>query len=77
MTPMKKAPQYYKGPNGKNLKMNKLILVTKFKVNVDIGFIQYSLDHEKVTIFRFYISKIYRRMNYLGYVHMEVFKSLM
>lgn len=77
ITPLKKVPNYYSGVCGKNLTYMRLMLVTKFKVEVDLGFLQYSLDGEKLTIFRIYISKIYRRMNYIGYVYLETFKALM
>jgi len=53
------------------------MLQTKFKVEVDLGLLQYSLDGDKLTIFRIYVSKIYRRMNYVGYVYLEAFKALM
>lgn len=46
------------------------MLQTKFKVEVDLGFLQYSLDGDKLTIFRIYISKIYRRMNYVGFIYL-------
>ena len=84
--PMRKVPGYYhyRGRNsgsgglssgsgsgsGSNLKACRIVLVTRFKVNVDIGFLQYLVDESKVTIFRIYISKIYRRMNYVGYVYL-------
>jgi len=53
------------------------MLQTKFKVEVDLGCLQYSLDGDKLTIFRIYVSKIYRRMNYIGYIYLEAFKALM
>ena len=46
----------------------KLILFTKFKVSVDVGFLQYALEQDKLLILRLYVSKIYRKMNYLPYV---------
>ena len=67
---MKKVPNYYSGQCGKNLTYLKIMLLTKFKVEVDIGFLQYSFDGDKLTIFRIYLSKIYRRMNYVGYVYL-------
>jgi hypothetical protein len=70
ITPIKKVPNYYTGQCGKNLIYLKIILQTKFKVEVDLGFLQYSIDGDKITIFRIYVSKIYRRMNYLGYVYL-------
>lgn len=51
--------------------------MTKFKIQVDIGFIQYSLDGDKITIFRIYMSKIYRKMNYIAFVYLEILKLLM
>jgi hypothetical protein len=77
ITPIKKVPNYYAGQCGKNLISVRIMLQTKFKVEVDLGFLQYSLDGDKLTIFRIYISKIYRRMNYVGYVYLEAFKFLM
>lgn len=67
---MKKVPNYYAGQCGKNLTSLRILLQTKFKVEVDIGFLQYSLDGDKLTLFRIYLSKIYRRMNYIGYVYL-------
>jgi len=61
---------YYTGPCGKNLGVLKIGLQTKFKVQVDLGFLQYSLDGDKITIFRIYISKIYRRMNYIAFSYL-------
>jgi len=54
----------------------KLVLFTKFKVSVDIGFLQYTLEGDKVIILRLYISKIYRKMNYLAYVLTEAMRQL-
>lgn len=48
----------------------KIILQTKFKVQVDLGFLQYSLDGDKITVFRIYISKIYRKMNYTAFTYL-------
>lgn len=70
ITAMKKVPNYYSGQCGKNLISLRILLQTKFKVEVDIGFLQYSLDGDKLTLFRIYLSKIYRRMNYIGYVYL-------
>jgi hypothetical protein len=70
VTASKKVPQYYTGQCGKNLYSVKIILHTKFKVEVDLGFLLYSVDGDKLTIFRIYISKIYRKMNYLGYIYL-------
>ena len=70
ITAMKKVPNYYAGQCGKNLLSLRILLQTKFKVEVDIGFLQYSLDGDKLTLFRIYLSKIYRRMNYIGYVYL-------
>lgn len=70
MNPMKKVPLYYSGNCGKNLLCLKIGLLTKFKVHVDLGFLQYSLDGDKITIFRMYISKIYRRMNYIAWTYL-------
>lgn len=70
ITPIKKVPNYYSGQCGQNLTYLKIVLQTKFKVEVDLGFLQYSVDGDKITIFRIYISKIYRRMNYLGYSYL-------
>ena len=70
LTQVKKVPNYYTGQCGKNLGLLRILLQTKFKVEVDLGFLQYSLDGDKLTIFRIYISKIYRRMNYLGYIYL-------
>ena len=67
---MKKVPMYYTGQSGKNLLCLKIGLLTKFKVQVDLGFLQYSLDGDKITIFRIYISKIYRRMNYIAFTYL-------
>ena len=53
------------------------MLQTKFKVEVDLGFLQYSLDGDKLTIFRIYASKIYRRMNFVGFIYLEALKALM
>jgi hypothetical protein len=75
--PLKKVPIYYQGQCGKHLTTLKISLLTKFKVSVDLGFLQYSLDGEKITIFRIYISKIYRRMNYIAFTYLEVLKGLM
>lgn len=52
------------------------MLQTKFKIQVDLGFLQYSLDGDKITIFRIYISKIYRKMNYTAFVYLELLKLL-
>ncbi len=73
----RKLPQYYTGQCGKNLQSLKLVLQTKFKVEVDLGFLLYSTDGDKLTIFRIYVSKIYRKMNYLGFIYIEIFKMLM
>ena len=75
--PLRKTPVYYNGQCGKNLNLCKLCLMTKFKIQVDIGFIQYSLDGDKITIFRIYMSKIYRKMNYIAFVYLEILKLLM
>ena len=77
ITPVKKVPQYYSGQCGKNLSILRICLQTKFKVEVDLGFLQYSLDGDKLTVFRIYVSKIYRRMNYLGFILLESLKNLM
>lgn len=77
MGPMKKVPMYYTGQCGKNLLCLKIGLLTKFKVQVDLGFLQYSLDGDKISIFRVYISKIYRRMNYIAFTYLEMLKVLM
>ena len=68
--PLKRVPLYYQGNCGKHLNVLKISLLTKFKVQVDLGFLQYSLDGDKITIFRIYISKIYRRMNYIAFVYL-------
>lgn len=70
ITASKKVPQYYTGQSGKNLFAMKIVLQTKFKVEVDMGFLLYSVDGDKVTIFRIYVSKIYRKMNYLGFIYL-------
>ena len=70
ITPLKKVPNYYAGQCGKNITLLRIMLQTKFKVEVDLGCLQYSLDGDKLTIFRIYISKIYRRMNYVGYIYL-------
>eukprot|EP00919_Chromeraceae_sp_WS-2016_P069939 GHVR01165793.1.p1 GENE.GHVR01165793.1~~GHVR01165793.1.p1 ORF type:complete len:128 (+),score=10.14 GHVR01165793.1:1636-2019(+) len=44
ITPIKRLPTYYHGPCGKNLNYLKIVLQTKFKVEVDLGFLQYSMD---------------------------------
>lgn len=75
--PLRKVPLYYTGPCGKNLQLLKIVLQTKFKVQVDIGFLQYSLDGDKLSIFRIYISRIYRKMNYTVFTYIEVLKLLM
>jgi hypothetical protein len=67
---VKKLPHYYNGQCGKNISAMKIVLQTKFKVEVDLGFLMYSIDGDKLTIFRIYVSKIYRKMNYLGYIYM-------
>lgn len=54
----------------------KLILFTKFKVSVDIGFLQYTTEGDKLVVLRLYLSKIYRKMNYLAYVMTEALKIL-
>jgi hypothetical protein len=77
ITASKKVPQYYTGQCGKNLSSAKIVLQTKFKVEVDLGFLLYSVDGDKLTIFRIYVSKIYRKMNYLGFIYLEIFKFLM
>jgi hypothetical protein len=77
ITSIKKVPNYYSGQCGNNLTFLRIMLQTKFKVEVDLGFVQYSLDGDKLTIFRIYVSKIYRRMNYLGIVYVEVLRVLM
>lgn len=77
MNPLKKVPLYYNGNCGKNLLCLKVGLLTKFKVQVDLGFLQYSLDGDKITVFRIYISKIYRRMNYIAWTYLEMLKLLM
>lgn len=38
---------------------------------------QYSLDGDKLTLFRLYVSKIYRRMNYLAFMYIETMCGLM
>jgi hypothetical protein len=70
ITAGKRVPPYYQGQCGKNLSLLRIVLQTKFKVEVDVGFLQYSLDGDKLTVFRVYVSKIYRRMNYVGYVYL-------
>lgn len=77
LTPVKKVPHYYSGACGKNLSLVRVVLQTRFKVEVDLGFLQYSLDGDKLTVFRIYVSKIYRRMNYVGFVYLECLKGLM
>lgn len=77
ITPAKKVPHYYSGQCGKNLSLMRIVLQTKFKVEVDLGFLQYSLDGDKLTIFRVYVSKIYRRMNYVAFVYLEALRALM
>jgi hypothetical protein len=67
---------YYSGQSGKNLQIMKIILQTKFKIQVDLGFLQYSLDGDKISIFRIYISKIYRKMNYTAFTYLEILKLL-
>lgn len=69
-SPLRKVPLYYTGQSGKNLQLMKIILQTKFKVQVDLGFLQYSLDGDKISIFRIYISKIYRKMNYTAFTYL-------
>lgn len=54
----------------------KLVLFTKFKVAVDIGFLQYAVDHDKLVVLRLYLSKIYRKMNYLAFVLGEALRQL-
>jgi hypothetical protein len=54
----------------------KLILFTKFKVSVDIGFLQYTVEGDKLVILRLYLSKIYRIMNYLAYIMTEALRQL-
>jgi len=71
------VPVYYTGQSGKNMQVMKIMLQTKFKVQVDLGFLQYSLDGDKISIFRIYISKIYRKMNYTAFAYLEVLKLLM
>ena len=66
----KKVPQYYTGQCGNNLLSLKVVLQTKFKVEVDLGFLLYSVDGDKITIFRIYVSRIYRKMNYVGFIYM-------
>mgnify|MGYP000883586529 CR=1 FL=1 len=70
ITASKKVPQYYTGQCGKNLLALKIVLQTKFKVEVDLGFMLYSVDGDKLTIFRIYVSKIYRKINYLGFIYL-------
>ena len=74
---VKKVPLYYTGQCGKNLSTVRIVLQTRFKVEVDVGWLLYSVDGDKVTIFRVYLSKIYRKMNYLGFIYVEMFKYLM
>lgn len=76
-SPLRKVPVYYTGQSGKNMQVIKIMLQTKFKVQVDLGFLQYSLDGDKISIFRIYISKIYRKMNYTAFAYLEVLKLLM
>lgn len=73
----KKLPHYYNGQCGKNIVTVKIQLLTKFKVEVDLGFLMYSVDGEKLTVFRVYVSRIYRKMNFLGFVYMEMWRHLM
>lgn len=75
--PLRKVPIYYSGQCGKNLVAMKISLQTKFKILVDVGFLQYSLDGDKITIFRIYVSKIYRKMNYTAFAYLESLKGLM
>ena len=75
--PLRKVPIYYAGQCGKNLTTMKITLQTKFKILVDVGFLQYSLDGDKITIFRVYVSRIYRRMNYTAFAYLESLKGLM
>lgn len=70
VTASRKVPQYYSGQSGKNLQSIKIVLHTKFKVEVDLGFLLYSVDGDKLTIFRIYVSKIYRKMNYIGFIYL-------
>lgn len=69
-TPLRKVPVYYNGQSGKNLQVMKIMLQTRFKIQVDLGFLQYSLDGDKITVFRIYISKIYRKMNYTAFAYL-------
>lgn len=77
ITWVRKVPMYYTGQCGKNLATVRIVLQTRFKVEVDVGWLLYSVDGDKVTIFRVYLSKIYRKMNYLGFIYVEMFKYLM
>ena len=76
-TVLTKTPTYYNGKSGKHLTLGKLTIVTKHQLNIPVGFIQYSTDHKKITIFRMYIGKIYRKMNYLNFVYIETMRNLL
>ena len=56
---------------------HKLQLETKFKVRVDVGFLQCIVEADRVVITRFYLSRIYRRMNYLASAYCFVMKYLL
>ena len=71
---IRNKPIYFE--NKVKLNNLKLVLFTKFKVSVDIGFLQYTVEGDKIVILRLYLSKIYRKMNYLAYVLTEAMRQL-
>lgn len=72
-----KVPSYYNGNCGKNIQIVKVCLETKFKIKIDIGFLQYSVDGDKLTIFRVYMSRIYRKMNYTAFVYLKLLRLIL
>lgn len=67
----------------------KVFIVTKFKVRIDVGFVQVSFNMQGIlsgdprqrigmtcVIHRLYVSRIYRKLNYAHYIYLRVYEFI-
>ncbi|KAL4474741.1 hypothetical protein ABPG74_001437 [Tetrahymena malaccensis] len=63
----------------------KIFIVTKFKVRIDLGFLQISFNmntpnsqkpYSQCIIHRLFISRIYRKLNYAQFIYLQVYNFL-
>lgn len=73
---LRKPPLNLGQESTRNLHVVVICLQTKFKINVEIGFVQYFIYQNKLTITRIYVGKIYRNMNYTAFVYLSVLRIL-